>query len=143
MGLVVLCRVGYDRGNSAPQLLLKIVLVSKMMESIRSREGAKLAKILEFFAPSRALREFTILLTRKIDRSLTKFGGYFGVVPRVHRPILLNFANFGKFAVTFLNRLRHDIRGRLMWRLCGVFKRVLTQMNTPPSIYLALPFYAR
>ena len=69
----MLCRVGYDRGNSAPQLLLKIVLVSKMMESIRSRKGAKLAKILEFFAPSRALREFTILLTT------TKFVQIFAV----------------------------------------------------------------
>jgi len=47
--------------------------VSEKMESIRSREGAKLAKILEFFAPSRALREFTILLTT------TKFVQIFAV----------------------------------------------------------------
>ncbi|MCB0187907.1 MAG: hypothetical protein KDE31_26745, partial [Caldilineaceae bacterium] len=57
-----------------------LALVSEMVKSIRSRKGAKLAKIFQFFAPLRALREFTIILTATVSR--VSFARYWSAAQR-------------------------------------------------------------
>lgn len=56
-----------------PQNVTKTVLVNVMMESIGSRKGAKPAKNQRNFAPLRALRESSIILTNtKCNKNLRK-----------------------------------------------------------------------
>ncbi|MCB0105427.1 MAG: hypothetical protein KDE53_05950, partial [Caldilineaceae bacterium] len=67
-----------------------LALVSEMVKSIRSRKGAKLAKIFQFFAPLRALREFTIILTN------TLWAEFQGDQPIIHRWAGTHYQRTGK-----------------------------------------------
>ena len=53
----------HDRAIRKSQTVEKCVPFNQMVELIGARKGAKLAKFRKFFAPLRALREFTVLLT--------------------------------------------------------------------------------